>query len=118
MWRGWRRRCPRCGVGRLFSGWFSMRPACSECGLDFRREPGFYLGSIYINYGLTALLVTAAYFGLYFSTEIDSQVLLWSLLAFCLLFPVWFFPYSRSLWLAFDQYWDPDPQTSPQQSPQ
>jgi len=27
-------RCPRCGVGQLYTGLFTMRPACPECGLD------------------------------------------------------------------------------------
>jgi len=27
--------CPRCGQGRLFKGFLSMRPACANCGLDF-----------------------------------------------------------------------------------
>lgn len=28
-------RCPRCGQGRLFSGFLAMRPRCEACGLDF-----------------------------------------------------------------------------------
>ena len=31
--------------------------------------------------------------------------------AFCVLFPLWFFRYARSLWLGFDYYFDP-PATS------
>ena len=85
--RALRLRCPRCGRGRLFAGWFTMHDKCSECGLDLRREPGFYLGSIYINYGLTATFVT---------------------LAFCVLVPLAFFRYARSLWLSMDQFWDAD----------
>ena len=27
--------CPRCGQGRLFDGLFKLRPACSNCGLDY-----------------------------------------------------------------------------------
>jgi uncharacterized protein (DUF983 family) len=30
-------RCPRCGKGPLFSGLLQMRPACTQCGLDFTR---------------------------------------------------------------------------------
>ena len=33
--RGLRGRCPRCGEGRLFRGFLSLRPACERCGLDF-----------------------------------------------------------------------------------
>lgn len=30
-----RGRCPRCGEGRLFDGFVSIRPRCGACGLDF-----------------------------------------------------------------------------------
>jgi uncharacterized protein (DUF983 family) len=33
--RGLRGRCPRCGEGRLFHGFLSLRPACERCGLDY-----------------------------------------------------------------------------------
>ncbi len=33
--RGLRGRCPRCGEGRLFQGFLTLRPRCEHCGLDF-----------------------------------------------------------------------------------
>src|SRR5687768_4268371 len=27
--------CPRCGHGRLFSGFLTLQPRCAACGLDF-----------------------------------------------------------------------------------
>jgi len=33
--RGLRGRCPRCGEGRLFRGYLSLRSACEHCGLDY-----------------------------------------------------------------------------------
>jgi uncharacterized protein (DUF983 family) len=38
--RGWRKRCPHCGVGPLFAGWSHHLPRCSHCGLVFERNPG------------------------------------------------------------------------------
>ena len=32
---GLRARCPRCGRGRLFSGFLHMAPGCEVCGLDY-----------------------------------------------------------------------------------
>ena len=32
---GARGRCPRCGEGRLFTGYIQVAPSCSNCGLDF-----------------------------------------------------------------------------------
>jgi uncharacterized protein (DUF983 family) len=28
-------RCPRCGKGKLFDGFLTLRPRCEHCGLDF-----------------------------------------------------------------------------------
>ena len=28
-------RCPRCGDGRLFSGFLTLAPKCDACGLDY-----------------------------------------------------------------------------------
>jgi uncharacterized protein (DUF983 family) len=33
--RGLRGRCPRCGQGRLFQGFLTLRPACESCGLNY-----------------------------------------------------------------------------------
>lgn len=32
---GIRGRCPRCGVGRLFDGFLTLRDRCDHCGLSF-----------------------------------------------------------------------------------
>ncbi len=84
-----------------------MKEACAECGIKFDRGPGFYLGSIYINYGLTAFVVTIGYLGMFFADVPSAGARLAILAAFCLLFPLWFFRYARSLWLAMDVYFDP-----------
>jgi hypothetical protein len=84
-----------------------MHAACSHCGLRFDRGPGYYLGSIYINYGLTAALVTAGYLALFLSDTLSPAARLALLGGFCVVFPLWFFRYARSLWLAFDMYLDP-----------
>ena len=32
---GLRGRCPRCGEGKLFSGFIALAPSCESCGLDY-----------------------------------------------------------------------------------
>ncbi len=32
LWRGLRRRCPRCGEGALFAGYVRVEAACQNCG--------------------------------------------------------------------------------------
>jgi uncharacterized protein (DUF983 family) len=107
--RALRLRCPRCGIGRLFQGWFAMPPKCPECGRVFERAPGYFLGAIYFNYGVTAAIMIAGYFVLFFTRGRVSRIELGALAAFCLLFPLWFFRYARALWVAFDERWDPWP---------
>lgn len=82
--------------------------------MPFERGPGYYLGSIYINYGLTALLVTAGYFTCFFTEWLTGDALLFSATAFCVLFPLWFFRFARSFWLGMDYYFDPP--SAPQQA--
>lgn len=109
LWRAIRLRCPVCGRGRLFRNWFLMHPTCSECGFRYERAPGYFLGSIYFNYGLTTLIVIAAYLALFFTEALPQQQTLILLLAFSVLFPIVFFRWARSLWMAFDHYVDPKP---------
>jgi hypothetical protein len=84
-----------------------MHGACSHCGLRLDRGPGYYLGSIYINYGLTAALVTAGYLALFLTDTLSPLARLGLLGGFCVIFPLLFFRYARSLWLALDLYLDP-----------
>lgn len=100
--RGLRLRCPKCGEGRLFRGYFAMAPACPSCGLDFRREQGYYVGAMYINYGLTAAVMLSV--GIPLADRVPLPTLSWPLGGFALAFPLWFFRYSRSLWLGIDLY--------------
>ena len=105
--RSFRLRCPVCGGGRLFRGWFRMHPTCEQCGLKYDRAPGYFLGSIYINYGVTSLLVVLLYFSLYFADILAPLELLSISATLSVVFPIWFFRYARSFWMGFDEYFDP-----------
>lgn len=104
--RGLRLQCPRCGEGKLFAGWFRMHARCAGCGFKFERAPGYFLGSAYINYGVTAAILTAAYLSLHFGAGYTNRQLAGPLAAFCVVFPLFFFRYARALWLAMDCYFD------------
>ena len=104
--RALRLRCPLCGQGRLFRGWLRMNQECPNCGVKFEREPGFFLGSIYINYGLTALIVAIVYPILLFQRHVPETPLLIGAVTFTVVFPILLFPWARSLWLGFDQWHD------------
>ena len=105
--RGLGLRCPRCGMRALFRTWFTMYERCSVCQLHFEREQGYFLGAMYINYGVTVVLALIGSFALecWSTVSLTQQLLLW--IGFGSLFPVLFYRYSRGLWLAFDHIFDP-----------
>lgn len=105
--RAMRLACPLCGQGGLFRNWFVMHERCPHCGVKYEREPGFFLGSIYINYGLTALIATIVYPVLLIGWGWPKEPLLAGTLAFVVIFPMLWFPWARSLWIGFDQWRDP-----------
>lgn len=105
--RGLLLKCPTCGKGKLFAGWFIMSKECSECGRQHERAPGFFLGSIYFNYGVTAVIVTGMYGILRFALKMPPTTCLISTGLVCFIFPTWFFRYARALWVSFDELWDP-----------
>lgn len=106
MSRALRLRCPRCGEGPMFSGPFTTRERCSHCQLRYERDPGYFLGSIYINYGLTAMAITVSYVVLHVGLGWTNRQLTFPLTGFCMLFPALAFRHTRALWLAMDCYWD------------
>lgn len=38
--RGWRKRCPHCGLGLLYAGWIQQLDRCSHCALVYQRDQG------------------------------------------------------------------------------
>lgn len=106
--RAIRLRCPRCGLGPLFRGRFSMLASCPVCRLRFEREQGYFIGAIYVNYAATVITALAGYLTLHALVEpsLKQQLFLWG--TFSLVFPLWFFRYGKSLWLSLDHLFDPE----------
>jgi len=46
--RGWRKRCPRCGEGRLFRRFNILYDRCSVCGLQYLEEQGALFGYLFL----------------------------------------------------------------------
>lgn len=43
-------KCPRCRNGEIYSSFFSMNEKCESCGYAFNREPGYFVGAMFLNY--------------------------------------------------------------------
>src|SRR5262245_13216614 len=97
-------RCPRCGTGAIFSGWFAMHETCPQCGLRFEREPGYFVGAIYVNYAVTAVasLGVPILLDVLFGVGTWTQIAIGGVLAVAV--PIVFFRHARSLWLGIDHF--------------
>jgi uncharacterized protein (DUF983 family) len=97
-------RCPNCGARSLFHGLIGMRERCSDCGLLFEREQGFFLGSMVFNYTLTALIAgvlpcVILLAGFAFAPLRDQIKLFLAAVAAGIVLPFLFYRPSKSLWL-------------------
>jgi len=79
-----------------------MHERCGECGLRYEREQGYFVGAIYVNYAFTIAVVVATVLGLDVSIGLTLAQQLVLGVALCVLVPLAFFRYSRSLWLGVD----------------
>jgi uncharacterized protein (DUF983 family) len=104
--------CPRCRLGKIFrsSIFFfpKMHERCPVCGLKFEREQGYFLGAMYISYGL-ALAIILLFTILMWAITHGSIVkdVIWAIILF-LPFAPSVTLLARILWIYFDQAVDPD----------
>jgi hypothetical protein len=79
-----------------------MEPECSHCGYSYRREPGFYLGSIYINYGVTAIGTILLYALMVMGVGTTHERALVVSVVVAGVLPIVMFRWARALLLALD----------------
>lgn len=85
-----------------------MNDRCPVCGLNFNREPGYFLGAMYISYGLALALIFALGVALWVLTSWRLvKIGIWAVLIFLPFAPVLTF-LSRVLWIYLDQTIDPE----------
>src|SRR5262245_50084648 len=101
--------CPRCGRAPLFRTHFRMNTVCAVCDLVFERAQGYWVGAIYVSYAVTSVIAIAGWLLLWLLADLPAlwQLAVW--IPFVAIFPLWFFPYSRSLWLAVESALNPEP---------
>ncbi len=89
---------------------FSRHPArgfrllCPGCGFALEREEGYFAGAIYINIIATFALIlgVAGPMERHPAPALLTQIAVWCLLSVS--FPLFFFRYSRGVWLNLDRY--------------
>ena len=105
--------CPRCREGRIFRlpvwrGHLAMNERCPVCGLRFEREPGYFLGALYVSYmvSIPPVLVLMLIFWRMLQWRFDLAVVA----AFVAYLPA--VPFvtraARVVWMHLDRHFDPD----------
>lgn len=98
--------CPRCGAAGILHGWLKMQAHCPRCGLALERgeRSDFWIGAYVFNLATGELIalgipvvwmIVTAPNQPWTAIEIVAIVL-------CVALPFFFFPFSRTLWLAWD----------------
>ena len=105
--RGLVKHCPLCGSGKLFTGWFRMKERCPGCGYLFEREEGFFLGAYVINLviaqgAVIVLAVVPAIVLLARNPDTSVVPIVIAGVAGAILAPLVFYPFSKTIWTAFD----------------
>src|SRR5437763_3949115 len=85
-------KCPRCRTGRIFRSsilrlFARMNERCPVCDLRFEREEGYFLGAMYISYGLALIAIVV----------LDAMLLSllhWSILYIMNWYILYYFPFS------------------------
>ena len=99
-------RCPRCGAGGILASWFRLAGHCPNCALALERgeTADFWIGAYVFNLVIGELLAIGIPILWVIVTwpnppwgrvEVLAAVL-------CVMLPIVFFPFSRTLWLAWD----------------
>jgi len=71
-------RCPRCGTGKLFSGYLKVAPACTHCGLDFAFADSGDGPAIFVIFIVAPVVIALAMFvGAVFNPAPYVHLLLW-----------------------------------------
>ena len=113
-WHGiLRQLCPRCRLGKIFRssifrGFAALNERCPVCGLKFEREQGYFLGAMYISYGLAIILISLLAAILWLITRWSlERIFIGGFLLFLPTVPAVGL-FSRVLWIYLDQSIDPD----------
>lgn len=107
--RGCSKRCAVCGQGRLFRRWFTMLERCPRCDLRFERIEGHWTGDLGINtivsFGALFLTLIVGFAVTY--PDIPGIPLFSIAVGVAVIVPLLFYPFSKTVWLAFDLMFRP-----------
>jgi len=102
-------KCPRCQKGDFLeeknifkiNKAFKVKECCSNCGLKYMREPSFYYGAMYVNYGLSVAVAIVTFIISYFVFDLTLRQSFIPILITILLTAPFIARWSRIIWINF-----------------
>jgi len=92
----------------IYRGFPKMNERCPICDLKFDREPGYFLGAMYVSYGLGVVIVALQAALLWWVTGWwITKDTIWAVVIFLPLAPT-ITLLARVLWIYLDQTIDPE----------
>lgn len=100
-------KCPCCGKGDVFEktkqfslGIPKMYDKCKECGYYFEREPGYFLGAMYVSYGLAVFQGIIAFLIVNFLLPgVNTMGMVGIVMSVIILFAYWNYKLARVIWM-------------------
>jgi uncharacterized protein (DUF983 family) len=103
-------RCPSCGGGSLFTGFFKMKNRCPTCGLLLERgESDYFIGAYTLNLIAVELLLAMGFLIVVLVTRpnLPWKALQYGGVALSVLGAVFCYPFAKTTWLAVDLMFRP-----------
>jgi uncharacterized protein (DUF983 family) len=102
-------KCPRCEKGEIFEvknpykfgKMFVMNTHCSNCGVKYEKESGFFYGAMYVSYMINIgfFVVATVSWYLFIKGHMDWRIYISSYVALTLFLVPVIYRYSRTIWL-------------------
>lgn len=98
-------KCPKCEKGDIFKSAgniFTLRAPimhshCENCGYRFEKEPGYFIGAMYVSYGLALIEVGIVFLALFWIASFN--ILLIAILLTLILGSFFNFRFARIFWI-------------------
>jgi uncharacterized protein (DUF983 family) len=103
-------RCPNCGAGGLFYGFFKMKERCPNCGILLERgESDYFIGAYTLNLVVVEMLLALAFLIVLRVTWPNPP---WAALQYggvilSIAGAVLCYPFAKTVWLAIDLIFRP-----------
>ena len=87
-----------------------MYETCSNCGLKYEREIGFWYGAMYVSYGLNTALFLLVWLLTYLISngEASKMTYVWIILLSGVIFAPVFYYLARLIWINIFVKYDPE----------